>query len=273
MEKTSSYAIIPIYSTAVEYLSEIFQEEVSYPILRLTLLFQDSLAKNLEEKTLNHKEPIIIEHLAFLSVKYNVYLSELYRALVSARVIGKSVCEDLTVEYRGVINDQAVFLITKANIVVVQFRVAEEFLLRKNISFESWLDTDKIHKQVAKKNLARDLTLIQNLRHGMKKVNLRAEVLETQKPQLIHTQFGNSVMLTNAWITDETGKVKLCLWGEQANSPVVGDIVQIKHASVRTFKGERQLSLGKFGTLSILQSNADRVEQQHTINSQNTVYA
>jgi ribosomal protein S8 len=227
----------------------------------------------MEEKTLNHKEPKIIEHLAFLSVKYNVYLSELYRALVSARGIGKSICEDLTVEYRGIINDQPVFLITKANIVVAQFPVAKEFLFRKNISFESWLDTDKIHKQVAKQKLALYLTLIQNLRQGMKKVNLQAEVLETQKPQLIHTQYGNSVMLTNAWIADETGKVKLCLWGEQANSPVVGDIVQIKHASVRTFKGERQLSLGKFGTLSILQSNADRVEQQHRIISQNTVYA
>ncbi len=102
----------------------------------------------MEEKTLNHKEPSIIEHLAFLSVKYYVYLSELYQALVSARRIGKSICGDLTVDYRGNINDQAIFLITKANIVVVQFRVTEEFLFRKNISFESWLDTDKIRKQV-----------------------------------------------------------------------------------------------------------------------------
>ncbi len=227
----------------------------------------------MEEKTLNNKEPKIIEHLAFLSVKYSVYLSELYGALVSARGNGKSICGDLMVEYRGIINDQAVFLITKNNAVIVQFRVAEEFLFRKNISFENWLDTDKIHKQVAKQNGAHDLTLIQNLRHGMKKVNLQAEVLETQKPQLIHTQYGTSVMLTNAWITDETGKVKLALWGEQAHFPVVGDIVQIKHASVRTFKGEKQLNLGKFGTLNILQCNADRVEQQHKIIAQNTVYA
>jgi replication factor A1 len=240
----------------------------------LTLLFHDSSDKqNMEERTLNHKEPIIIEHLAFLSVKHSVCLSELYRALVSARGIGKSICGDLTVEYRGIINDHAVFLITKANKVVAQFPVAQEFLFRKNISFESWLDTDKIRKQVAKRNLAINSTLIHNLRHGMKKVNLKAEVLETQKPQLIHTQYGNSVMLTNAWISDETGKVKLCLWGEHAYSPVVGDIVQIKHASVRTFMGERQLSLGRIGTLSILQCNAARIEQQHRIISQNTVYA
>ena len=88
----------------------------------------------------------------------------------------------------------------------------------------------------------------------MKKVDLTAEVLEIEKPHLIHTQYGNSLMLTEVWIGDETGKVKVCLWGEQANIPVVGDVVQIKHASVGTFNGERLLNLGKFGSLSILHS-------------------
>jgi replication factor A1 len=227
----------------------------------------------MEERTLNYKEPIIIEQLAFLSVKHGVYLSELYQALVSARGFGKSVCGDLAVEYRGIINDQAIFLITKGNIVVVQFRVVETFLFRKNICFESWMDTDKIRKQVAKQNLTTHSMLIQNLRHGMKKVNVEAEVLEIQKPQLIHTHYGNNVMLTNVWIADETGKVKLCLWGEKANFAAVGDIVQIKHASVRTFMRERQLSLGKLGTLNVLQSNAAIIEQQPKIIAQNTVYA
>jgi hypothetical protein len=209
----------------------------------------------LDDDALNHKEPKIIEHLAFLSVKHNVYLSELYQTLVSARETGKkSACGNLIVEYRGMNNNQPVFLITKANIVVAQFPVAKEFLLRRDISFESWLDTDKIHRQVAKQKVTVDLMLIDNLRHGMKKVNLQAEVLAIQQPQLIHTQYGNSIMLTNAMIADETGKVKLCLWGEQVNF-VVGDTVHIKNASVQTFKGDRQLSLGKLGTLSVLQSN------------------
>jgi len=201
---------------------------------------------------LNHKEPIIIEHLAFLSVKYNVYLSELYRALVSARVIGKSICGNLTIEFRGIINDQVIFLITRVNIVVAQFRVADEFLLRKNISFERWLDTDKIRRQVSKQNIGLDFMSIQNLRLGMKKVNLKAEVLDINVPKTVNTQYGNRVKITDVWIADETGKVKLCLWGEQLNLPVVGEMVQIKGASVRIFKGERLLSLGRFGTLSIL---------------------
>ena len=216
---------------------------------------QNSSDKKIWKKiTLRHKKPIIIEHLAYISVKHHVYLSELYQALVLARESGKATCETLAIKYRGIKNDQVIFLITKGSKVIAQFRVEEEFLQRKDISFESWLDTDKIRRQIKKQNLKLDLMLIQNLQYGMKKVNLTAEVLETEKPHLIHTQYGNSVMLTGVWIGDETGKVKLCLWGEQANFPAVGDIVQIKHASVRTFRGERLLSLGKFGSFSILRS-------------------
>ena len=202
---------------------------------------------------MNYKEPIIIEHLAFLSVKFNLYISELYQALISARAIGKSTCGELTIDYRGTINHQIVFLITKINKVIMQFRVEEAFLLRKNISFESWLNTDKVRRQMSKQNLAVDSTFIQNLRRGMKKINLKAEVLETPETKVVNTQYGSRVKVTDMWVSDETGKVKLCLWGEQASLPSAGDMVQIKGASVRTFKGDNLLSLGRYGTLTILQ--------------------
>jgi replication factor A1 len=60
--------------------------------------------------------------------------------------------------------------------------------------------------------------------------------------------------VTNAWVADETGRIKLCLWNEQADLVNVGDTVQIKNASVSTFKGERQLRLGKKGTVNVLPS-------------------
>lgn len=219
---------------------------------------------------MNVKNPSIIEHLAFLSVKHNVFLAELFKALVSARELGDSVCEELVVEYRGTFSDQAVFLITKANKVVVQFRVDEKFLSRKNISFESWMNTDKIRNEIAKRKPASSSVLIQDLRHGMKKVSVEAEVLEASKPLLVHTQYGNSVLLTNVWLEDETGRIRLCLWGEWAHSVVAGDTIQIKNASVSTFKRERQLRLGKNGTLNVLKSKPARQNQSIT---KNTIYA
>ncbi len=201
---------------------------------------------------LRAKSPSIIEHLAFLSVKYHVFLADLFGALVSARKTGESNCNDLMVEYRGSFNGQAVFLITKSGKVIVQFRVEEDFLSIKNVPFDSWMNTDKVRNQIAKETLLSGSFSISDLRHGMKKVCLEAKILEISKPVTVHTQYGNNVSLTNAWVEDVTGKVKLCLWGDQVNSVRVGDTIHIKNASVFVYKGERQLRLGKTGTLNVL---------------------
>jgi len=221
---------------------------------------------------LNQKKETVIEYLAFLSVKHSIYLSELFQALVSSREQGKTVCQNLAIEYRGSTKDQAIFLITNENRVVAQFHVAEQFLLRKDICFENWMNTDKIRRQIFKQNPADHTTLVQNLRHGMKKINVEAEILEILKPQIVQTRYGNSARVTNAWVADETGKIKLCLWNEQANSLTAGDTIQITGASVATFKGERQLRLGKSGTISALSRAAETKQQPETI-VQNTLCA
>jgi hypothetical protein len=223
---------------------------------------------------LNQKKPTIMEYIAFLSVKQGIYLAELHQAMVAAREQGKTTCQNLTVEYRGSLKDEAIFLITKDTSVIAQFRVAEELLLRKNICFENWLDTDKIRKQINRQNTSPKLSiLVQDLRHGMKKVNIEAKVLETPTPSTVQTRYGNSAKVTNAWIADETGKIKLCLWNEQADFVTVGDTVQIKNASVSTFKGERQLRLGKTGIVSVLQNRVDGMKQDPEAVAKNRIYA
>ena len=215
-----------------------------------------------------------MEYIAFLSVKQGIYLAELHQAMVAAREQGKTTCQNLTIEYRGSLKDEAIFLITKDTSVIAQFRVAEELLLRKNICFENWLDTDKIRKQINRQNTSPKLSiLVQDLRHGMKKVNIEAKVLETPTPSTVQTRYGNSAKVTNAWIADETGKIKLCLWNEQADFVTVGDTVQIKNASVSTFKGERQLRLGKTGIVSVLQNRVDGMKQDPEAVAKNRIYA
>jgi replication factor A1 len=215
-----------------------------------------------------------MEYIAFLSVKQGIYLAELHQAMVAAREQGKTTCQNLTIEYRGSLKDEAIFLITKDTSVIAQFRVAEELLLRKNICFENWLDTDKIRKQINRQNTSPKLSiLVQDLRHGMKKVNIEAKVLETPTPSTVQTRYGNSAKVTNAWIADETGKIKLCLWNEQADFVTVGDTVQIKNASVSTFKGERQLRLGKTGIVSVLQNRVNGMKQDLEAVAKNRIYA
>jgi replication factor A1 len=105
--------------------------------------------------------------------------------------------------------------------------------------------------------------MVQDLRTGMKRINVHAKVLEIPKPAQVHTQFGNTAMVVNALIGDETGTIKLCLWEGQINSIALSDNIEIKNAQVCLFRGEKQLRLGKNGGLSVVQQNpADATKPQ-----------
>jgi replication factor A1 len=199
------------------------------------------------------KKPTLEDQLAFISAQHNVYPTELFQALIQAKEHGKSVCEDLTVEYRGSVNDRSIFLIKKDNSVVSQFRVSEEMLSKGDISFDNSMDTSRVRREIAKQTPAPSHVEIEDLNVGMKKINVLAEVLETSEPSKVHTQFRDNALVTNAWIGDETGKVMLCLWDQQVHAVSKGDCIEVRNAHVASFKGEKQLRLGKNGTITILQ--------------------
>ncbi len=204
---------------------------------------------------MRQKKSTLGEHLALVSVKYNVYPAEVVQALIDAREAGKSTCGELSVEYRGKAKDEIIFLIKKDESVVAQFKVDEEFLSRNNdASFENYMSTDKIRKKIAKQNTDTIFSTVQELRSGMKHINLKAKVQEIPKPAQVHTQFGNTAMVVNALIGDETGTVKLCLWEGQINSVALGDEIEIRNAQVCLFRGEKQLRLGKNGAITVLNS-------------------
>jgi replication factor A1 len=200
------------------------------------------------------KKPTLEDQLAFIATQHEVYPTELFQALVDAKDQGKSMTvSDLTVEYRGNVTNQAIFLITKDKKVVAQFRVPEETLARTDVSFDNSMDTNKVRKEIARQNPAPSHFKIEDLRVGMKKINVHAEVLQTAEPSKVHTQFRDNAVVSNASVGDETGKILLCLWDQQINSVHTGDCIEIKNAHVAMFKGEKQLRLGKNGTITILE--------------------
>jgi hypothetical protein len=210
---------------------------------------------------LRQKKSTLGEHIALLSVKYNIYPTEVFQALISAKNNEKAVCGNLTVEYRGKVKKETIFLITKDDNVVAQFRVDDSFLLRKDNPFESWMSTDKIRRKIAKQNTESIYTPITDLRAGMKRINVKAKVIDLPKPAQVHTQFGNTVTVVNALVEDETGKVKLCLWEGQIGTIAVGDKIELKNAQVCVFRGERQLRLGKNGVLTKLRGASEGIKQ------------
>jgi replication factor A1 len=198
------------------------------------------------------------EYLAFLSIKYEVEPDRFFNALILAEENEKSRCGNLSIECRGKTQDKAVFLILKESKVVAQFPILRDFLLEQDNPIRNYMKTDMVNRHLTKKNAKSRFLSIKDLRAGMRQVNLKAKVLEIPSPKSVFTRFGNYASVVNVLIADDTGTIKLCLWNEQIGSISIGDIIQIRNARMSMFRGEKQLNIGKDGTLS----NADDVGSQ-----------
>jgi replication factor A1 len=205
---------------------------------------------------LRYKSVPLGEYFAFLSVKYSVDPDKLFQALVSTREREKVLCGSLSIKCRGRIRDEKIFLMMEDSTVVAQFRVPESFLSETGNPLRKFMDCDRIRRYLARKADAFQSSFIGGLRVGMKHVNLSAKVLEINKSVSVFTRFGDSAAVANALIGDKTGTIKLTLWDAQIGSVSVGDAVQIRDAQAFAFRGEKQLRIGRKGTLSVEQENA-----------------
>jgi replication factor A1 len=191
------------------------------------------------------------EYLALLTVKYGVDADKFFDALVSARKNRKSKCGSLSIECRTKQNRNVIFLITQQSKVVAQFKIPEEFLSKQKNPIKEAKNTYLENRHSTKKNGKSHMLQIKDLRVGMKKVNLKAKVIEVSKPKFVVTKFGNHASVANATVSDSTGKIKLCLWNDQIDTITVGDTIQIENARISAFRNERQMRIGKNGTLRV----------------------
>ena len=198
------------------------------------------------------KNTSTIEYLAFISAKYEVDPDKLFCALVLAEQSKNASCGSLSIQWRGETQDKTMFLIMKSNRVVAQLSVLKEFFLENGHPIRGFMQTEKIRRFLAKRAKQSSTSAIRDLRSGMTQIRLKAKVLEIPKPNQVYTHYGNCASVANALIADETGTINLCLWNEQIRCISPGDTIQIENASARTFKGQRQLHIGRKGLLTIV---------------------
>jgi len=194
----------------------------------------------------------VADYLYFLSVKYEVDFDNLFKGLVHARDNQEVSCGKLLIRCRQKARDHDVFLITNGYKVVAQFFIPKYFLDQPNQIGE--LKLFHLFKKISKPDTSEIPKQIRDLRCGMKRINVKARVLDVPKSTLVFTRFGEYARVTNALIADETGAIKLCLWNEKINAISVDSVVQIENASVTKFRGENQLRLGKNARLSVIES-------------------
>lgn len=93
---------------------------------------------------------------------------------------------------------------------------------------------------------------IKDLRNGMKNVSVEAKVMEKSEAREVLSRFKDETYrVATVVIADETGKIKLTLWNDQINQVNINDTVKVENGYVTSFKGEIQLNVGKYGTLTV----------------------
>lgn len=88
---------------------------------------------------------------------------------------------------------------------------------------------------------------INELKTGMNGINLKAKVTALSEPREIMTKFGSVTTLTEATLEDDTGSIKLVLWGNQSNDIKNGTDVEVTNAFTKEFRDIMQLGIGKGG--------------------------
>lgn len=83
------------------------------------------------------------------------------------------------------------------------------------------------------------------------KIDVVVNVAQKESPRTFD-KFGKKGKVCNALVQDATGKITLTLWNEDVDKVDVGDKVHIQNGWCSEYKGEKQLSAGKFGKIEVV---------------------
>ena len=91
---------------------------------------------------------------------------------------------------------------------------------------------------------------ISELKAGTGNVSVTGELSAKEEARDVITKFGKKLRVANATLRDDSGEIQISLWGEDADTFSQGDKVQIENGWVSEYKGNTQLSAGKFGKIT-----------------------
>ncbi len=88
-----------------------------------------------------------------------------------------------------------------------------------------------------------------NMRNG---IDLEGTVERKGETRTVNKKDGGTIDVCDAYLVDESGEIRLTLWGDDIPKISDGSKVKITNGYTNTFKGEVSLTKGKYGQLEVL---------------------
>lgn len=99
---------------------------------------------------------------------------------------------------------------------------------------------------------------IKDIRPQQGNIDLVLEVVDKDEPRMFE-KFGKQGQVCNAKVKDETGEISLTLWNDDIDRINVGDKIHLQNGWCSEFRGEKQLSAGKFGKIEVIEQGQKEV--------------
>ena len=197
-------------------------------------------------------------YLLRLSSKYGFSPAALHRSLREAMTHGKATCGCLSIEQRERRDNSLCFMFSKDGGPVGQAVLAESSMAKLKGATQ---EPGRGRFGGGRRNFARGQTGVEariaDLQIGLRHVTVKGKITEKSEIRAVYSRDGSPLAICVATLSDGTGHIRLPLWNGQIDAVAKNDIVVIRDAAVRNFRGEMQLSLPwKTGSISTV-DNAD----------------
>ncbi len=84
------------------------------------------------------------------------------------------------------------------------------------------------------------------------KVDIEGVVARKGDTRTVNMRSGGTIDVCDAYLTDDSGEIKLTLWAEDIQAVNNGDRIKITNGYINSFKGEVALTKGKFGKMEVV---------------------
>lgn len=195
-------------------------------------------------------------YLLLLAKKYDLKPADLHHALVEAERGKKSKCGSISIELRERVEKRLCFMFSHNERSVAQAAISEDSVTKlRSVPPELGRVLNKGTKSLAAER-KEDETNIAGLQVGLRHVCLKAKVTDKSEVMAIESRSGSPLALCLVTLSDGTGEIQLPLWNSRIDSVAKNDMVVIRGATVRRFRGQMQLSLRwRTGTISTVHSS------------------
>jgi len=98
---------------------------------------------------------------------------------------------------------------------------------------------------------------IKDIKTDLSNVDVQGSIVLIMPTKTVNLRAGGTSTCADALLQDETGSIKLSLWGAQIDAVKQGDQVSIRNGYSVVRHGEPELNIGRYGKITVISDDDD----------------